>query len=85
VKRVKALAKYETSRNLGDELLAAAREIKAGKAAPVHNIKVPEILEVRTRTAFRSRGSPMFWASLPSHFRGENRDVVNPKVPRVHY
>jgi len=31
-------------------LLAAAREIKAGKAARVHNIKVPEILEVRMRT-----------------------------------
>jgi hypothetical protein len=32
----KALAKYEASRNLGDELLAAAREIKAGKAARMH-------------------------------------------------
>jgi putative transcriptional regulator len=30
--------------------LAAAREIKAGKAARVHNIKVPEILEARMRT-----------------------------------
>ena len=29
----KALAKYEASRNLGEELLGAAREIKAGKAA----------------------------------------------------
>jgi len=41
------MAKYEASRNLGEELLAAAREIKAGKAARVHNIKVPEILEAR--------------------------------------
>jgi putative transcriptional regulator len=46
----KALAKYEASRNLGEELLAAAREIKAGKAARVHHIKVPEILEARMRT-----------------------------------
>ena len=46
----KALAKYEARRNLGEELLAAAREIKAGKAARVHHIKVPEILEARMRT-----------------------------------
>ncbi len=46
----KALAKYEASRNLGEELLAAAREIKAGKAARVHHVKVPEILETRMRS-----------------------------------
>lgn len=46
----KALAKYEASRNLGGELLAAAREIKARKPARVHHIKVPEILEARMRT-----------------------------------
>jgi hypothetical protein len=32
----KALEKYEASRDLGEELLAAAREISAGKAARVH-------------------------------------------------
>lgn len=46
----KALAKYEAGRNLDEELLAAAREIKAGKAARVHHIKVPEILEARMRS-----------------------------------
>ena len=46
----RALAKYESSRNLGEELLAAARQIKTGKAARVHHIKVPEILETRMRT-----------------------------------
>lgn len=46
----KALAKYEASRKLGEELLAAAREIMAGKVAWVHRIKVPEILEARMRT-----------------------------------
>lgn len=46
----KALANYEASRNLGEELLAAARQIKAGKAARIHHIKVPEILEARMRT-----------------------------------
>ena len=46
----KALAKYEASRNLGEELLAAVRQMRAGKAARIHHIKVPEILEARMRT-----------------------------------
>jgi len=46
----KALAKYEAGRNLAKELLAAAREVRAGKPARVHHIKVPEILEARMRT-----------------------------------
>jgi putative transcriptional regulator len=46
----KALAKYEAGRNLGDELLAAAREIEAGDAARLHHIKVPEVLEARMRS-----------------------------------
>jgi len=46
----KALAKYEAGRNLGEELLAAAREIKAGKATRVHHINVPEILAARVRS-----------------------------------
>jgi putative transcriptional regulator len=46
----KALAKYEASRNLGEELLAAVRQMKAGKAARVYHIKLPEILEARMRT-----------------------------------
>ena len=48
--RGKALAKYEASRNLGEELLAAAREIKSGKAVREHYIKVPEVLETRMRS-----------------------------------
>jgi putative transcriptional regulator len=46
----KALAKYEAGRNLGEELLAAAREVRVGKPARQHHIKVPEILEARMRT-----------------------------------
>lgn len=47
--RGKALTKYEASRNLGAELLAAAREIQSGKAAREHRIKVSDILETRMR------------------------------------
>lgn len=45
----KELAKWEKSRNLGEELLQAVREMKAGKAARMHRIEVPEVLEARTR------------------------------------
>jgi hypothetical protein len=45
----KALARYEAGRNLGEELLAAAREVRAGKPVRQHHIKVPEILEARMR------------------------------------
>jgi len=46
----KALAKYEAGRNLGEELLAAARDIKAGRATRLHHIAVPEALEARMRS-----------------------------------
>jgi putative transcriptional regulator len=46
----KALARYEADRNLGAELLAAAREIKAGKAVRIHHVKMPEVLEARMRS-----------------------------------
>jgi len=52
----KALAKYEASRNLGEEMLAAAREIKAGRAARVHHLRVPEILEARMCTGLSQQG-----------------------------
>ena len=46
----KALAKYEASRNLGEELLAAARDIKAGRAARVQQVKVSDVIEARMRS-----------------------------------
>ena len=46
----KALEKYEANRNLGEELLAAVRQMKAGKAARVHHVKMPEVLEARVRS-----------------------------------
>jgi len=49
----KALAKYEAGRNLGEELLAAAREVRAGRPIRQHHIKVPGILEGRMRTGER--------------------------------
>jgi len=46
----KQLAARDAKRNIGEELLRAVREMKAGKAARAHRIKVPEILEARMRT-----------------------------------
>lgn len=45
----KALRARDAKRNIGEELLQAVREMKAGKAARVHDFKVPDILEARMR------------------------------------
>ena len=45
----KELIARDRQRNIGEELLQAVREMKAGRAAREHHIKVPEVLEVRTR------------------------------------
>lgn len=46
----KQLIARDSKRDLAAELLQAVREMKAGKAARVHQVKVPEIVEARTRT-----------------------------------
>lgn len=46
----KQLVARDSKRDIGAELLQAVREMKAGKAARVHHVKVPEIVEARTRT-----------------------------------
>jgi putative transcriptional regulator len=46
----KRLIARDSKRDLAAELLQAVREMKAGKPARVHHIKVPEIVEARTRT-----------------------------------
>lgn len=46
----KQLIARDAKRDLAAELLQAVREMKAGKPARVHHVKVPEIVEARTRT-----------------------------------
>jgi len=46
----KQLIARDSKRDLAAELLQAVREMKAGKAARVHQVKVPEIVEARART-----------------------------------
>jgi putative transcriptional regulator len=46
----KQLTARDSKRDLSAELLQAAREMKASKAARVHHVKVPEIVEARART-----------------------------------
>jgi putative transcriptional regulator len=43
----KALKKWEASRDLAAEIAQSVREMKAGKAAREHRIKIPEALEAR--------------------------------------
>jgi putative transcriptional regulator len=46
----KQLIARDSKRDLAAELLQAVREMKTGKPARVHHVKVPEIVEARTRT-----------------------------------
>src|SRR5882672_10503313 len=46
----KDLRRRDAKRNIGEELLRAVQEMKAGKAARVHRIPVSAITEARTRT-----------------------------------
>jgi putative transcriptional regulator len=46
----KRLIARDSKRDLAAELLQAVGEMKAGKPARVHHVKVPEIVEARTRT-----------------------------------
>jgi putative transcriptional regulator len=43
----KALKKWEASRDLAAEIAQSVREMKAGKAAREHRVKIPEALEAR--------------------------------------
>jgi putative transcriptional regulator len=46
----KQLIARDSKRDLAAELVQAVREMKAGRPARVHHVKVPEIVEARTRT-----------------------------------
>ena len=47
--RLKQSTEWETSRDLGAELAQSAREMKDGKAARAHRIKMSDITEARMR------------------------------------
>lgn len=46
----KGLRKRDAARDIGAELLASVREMKAGKAGRVHRVAGSAITEARTRT-----------------------------------
>jgi putative transcriptional regulator len=46
----KALRKRDAGRDIGAELLASVRDMKAGRAGHVHRISISAITEARTRT-----------------------------------
>jgi len=81
----KALAKYEASRNLGEELLAAAREIKAGKALVFTTSRCLRFSKHACARGCHSRNLRTCWASLPARCRDGSRGVVNPRELHVPY
>ena len=46
----KELMERDAKRDIGAELLASVREMKAGKTGAVHHISVSEVTEVRTKS-----------------------------------
>ena len=50
----KALRKRDAARDIGAELLASVREMKAGRAGHVHRVPVSAITEAGTRPGERS-------------------------------
>jgi putative transcriptional regulator len=51
----KALRKRDEARDIGAELLASVREMKAGQAGHVHRVPVSAITEARTRTGLSQK------------------------------
>jgi putative transcriptional regulator len=51
----KALRKRDAARDIGAELLAYVREMKAGKAGHVRRVSVSAITEARTRTGLSQK------------------------------
>jgi putative transcriptional regulator len=45
----KALLKRDAERNIGEELLQAVEEMKAGKAARIHRVKMSDVTAARSR------------------------------------
>lgn len=66
----KQLIARDSKRDLGAELLQAAREIKAGKAARVHHVKVPEIVEARARTGLSQQQFAAMLGVSPRTLKG---------------
>lgn len=66
----KQLIARDSKRDLGAELLQAAREIKAGKAARGHHVKVPEILEARARTGLSQQQFAAMLGISPRTLKG---------------
>lgn len=57
----KALLKRDAKRNIGDELLQAVREMKAGKAGHVHRVAMSAVTAARTSAGL---SQPQFAALL---------------------
>jgi hypothetical protein len=80
----KRLIARDSKRDLAAELLQAVREMKAGKPARVHHIKVPEIVEARTRTGLSQQNSLQCSASPRARSRAGNKADASQRAPHAH-
>lgn len=74
----KQLVARDSKRDLGAELLQAAREIRAGKAARVHHVKVPEIVEARARTGLSQQQFAAMLGVSPRTLKGWEQERRKP-------
>jgi len=72
----KHLRKRDVKRNIGEELLRAVQQMKAGEAARVHRIPVSAITEARTRTGLSS------WACRPELSKSGSKAAASHRVQR---
>ena len=63
----KKLIARDRRRDIGAELLQAVRQMKAGKARRMHQVKLPEALEARMRFGL---AGPLSSASLSAQHEG---------------
>jgi hypothetical protein len=78
----KDLRRRDAKRNIGEELLHAVLEMKAGKAARMHRIPVSAITEARARSGLSQARLRSFWACPRGYSRNGNRDVGSRQVRR---
>ena len=80
----KALLKRDAKRNIGDELLQAVGEMKAGKAGNVHRAAMPAVTAARTSAGLHDAVAAATRWSIGALGSDQNAPPP-PKTPRPHF
>ena len=69
----KELMLRDANRNIGEELLEAIRDVKAGRHGATHQVEVTEAAEARSKTGFPSQDLPKCWEFRCARFRNGSK------------